>query len=283
MTKRYPESRHERAVSPVVGVMLMLVVTIAVAATVSGFAGSLAGDTAKKAPTLSMDVKVVNTGNWHGSGFFATVTSVSEPIPTKDIKIVTSYNAETSQNARIERLAPSRVSGGNTTLPGSSNINVLFDPGVSIAGKNYTAPFGFGPGVNGTEGADVLSAYSAPMQQFGNYTLVAGTTMVAFPCGAADSSNVTGSAGSQASSGYGVATQGYYGPASEGGAREWINRYGYTPYDYVPSSNNFIDPAKAVLGTNWYYLQWGNSVNVKVIYIPTGNVIFNQDVPVTEQ
>lgn len=44
---------NEKAVSPVVGVMLMLVVTIIIAAVVSGFAGGLGQGTAK-APQLSI-------------------------------------------------------------------------------------------------------------------------------------------------------------------------------------------------------------------------------------
>ena len=43
----------EDAVSPVVGIMLMLVVTIIIAAIVSGFAGGLAGD-AKKTPQVNI-------------------------------------------------------------------------------------------------------------------------------------------------------------------------------------------------------------------------------------
>jgi hypothetical protein len=39
--------RHEEAVSPVVGIMLMLVVTIIIAAVVSGFAGGIAGSSDK--------------------------------------------------------------------------------------------------------------------------------------------------------------------------------------------------------------------------------------------
>ncbi|MDD1686432.1 type IV pilin, partial [Methanoregula sp.] len=86
MTKNSRPYGSERGVSPVVGVMLMLVVVIIIAAIVSGFSGNLmSGSSAKKAPTLSMDVKVVNTGYWQGSGFYATVTGVSEPIPTKDL------------------------------------------------------------------------------------------------------------------------------------------------------------------------------------------------------
>ncbi|WP_243668808.1 type IV pilin N-terminal domain-containing protein [Methanoculleus chikugoensis] len=41
--------KHEDAVSPVIGVMLMLVVTIIIAAVISGFAGELVGTT-EKAP-----------------------------------------------------------------------------------------------------------------------------------------------------------------------------------------------------------------------------------------
>jgi len=46
--------RKDEAVSPVVGVMLMLVVTLIIAAVVSGFAGGLAGGT-DKGPQVSLD------------------------------------------------------------------------------------------------------------------------------------------------------------------------------------------------------------------------------------
>ena len=49
--------KEESAVSPVVGVMLMLVVTIIIAAVVSGFAGGLGGGTGK-APQASIDCTV---------------------------------------------------------------------------------------------------------------------------------------------------------------------------------------------------------------------------------
>lgn len=256
--------RNERAVSPVVGVMLMLVVVIIIAAVVSGFAGGLVATKNQKAPTLTMDVKVVNTGYWHGSGFFATVTGVSDPIPTRDLKIVTSYSALPSKNAQLLRGAPTKTfTGGAIVLPnnGTSNINALFDPSISIAGTTYVAPFGSGPGINGTEGTDIQTDYSAPMQQFGNYTLMQGTTLSAMPCGAYDNYNLSNS-GKSATKGYGLTLS--------------------TRYKYTPTTNSYIDPAKAVLGSNWNYLEWGDTVNVRVIHIPTGKVIFNQDVPVTE-
>jgi len=61
---------RDSAVSPVVGVMLMLVVTIIIAAVVSGFAGGLVGEN-KKAPQASIKVSPViefiqdtNPSNW---------------------------------------------------------------------------------------------------------------------------------------------------------------------------------------------------------------------------
>ncbi|MHC1588879.1 MAG: type IV pilin [Methermicoccaceae archaeon] len=62
--------KDERAVSPVIGVMLMVVVTIILAAVVSGFAGGLATDQTK-APQTSLTTTLVinsiedtNTSNW---------------------------------------------------------------------------------------------------------------------------------------------------------------------------------------------------------------------------
>ena len=53
---------HETAVSPVVGVMLMLVVTIIIAAVVSAFSGGLSQGTSK-APQLSLAAEVHNSSS----------------------------------------------------------------------------------------------------------------------------------------------------------------------------------------------------------------------------
>ncbi|MBQ4415250.1 MAG: type IV pilin N-terminal domain-containing protein [Methanomicrobium sp.] len=80
--------KYEEAVSPVVGVMLMLVITIIIAAVVSGFAGQLTGN-AKSAPSVTMDISIKNSGLEATSAFVANVLSVSDPIPTKDLKMTT--------------------------------------------------------------------------------------------------------------------------------------------------------------------------------------------------
>ena len=57
--------KNTEAVSPVVGVMLMLVVTIIIAAVVSAFAGGLASNQ-QKAPTGTFECTIVNDGTWGG-------------------------------------------------------------------------------------------------------------------------------------------------------------------------------------------------------------------------
>ncbi|MDP2797878.1 MAG: type IV pilin, partial [Methanoregula sp.] len=59
MIVRKNKSFTEDAVSPVVGVMLMLVVVIIIAAVVSGFAGSLVSGE-KKAPQMSAETTIAN-------------------------------------------------------------------------------------------------------------------------------------------------------------------------------------------------------------------------------
>ena len=281
--RRLPGKNSDTAVSPVVGVMLMLVVVIIIAAVVSGFAGSLVGTGNQKAPTLNMDVRIINTGSWSGSGFFATVTAVSEPIPTKDLKIVTSWKTMKRGSGDWDAGdAPTLpVSGGSTVYPDVQIIQYLGNPTESISPGLHVAPFGSGPGVNGTAGTlggiDTLRDFSGSGQQFGNYTLVPGTTLTATPCGAASFDNLGGSGpgGNPSSSeGYGVGipydlTKGLFFYSDE-----------ETSHPETPSK--YIDPMTAVLGSQWNSLLWGDTVNVKVIHIPTGKMIFQQDIPVME-
>jgi archaeal type IV pilus assembly protein PilA len=147
---------RDSAVSPVVGVMLMLVVTIIIAAVVSAFAGGM-GKTTDKAPTASLEVKIANDGTWGGSYIDIGVKGVSDAIPTKDLKITTSWKSG------------SGVSGGATTIgPNATpNVHVIYP-------NSYHAPLGFGPGVNGQW---VSSGSYGVNQYYGNYSLVAGTRM----------------------------------------------------------------------------------------------------------
>jgi len=214
--------RRESAVSPVVGVMLMLVVTIIIAAVVSGFAGGLIESGGQKTPSLAMDVQIANSGNYRGSEFAATVTGVSEPIHTSDLKIITSWTTTVKTNSYILGNGISiyvLVDGIYKKIPEGSAmkgkgctlglpLGTVYHggaeciPGVSNSNTHKTAmsvaPYGFGPGVTNTTTSDIAPslAYDTsgpiiPMYNwqffsvthFGNYSLEQGTVMIAEAAG----------------------------------------------------------------------------------------------------
>lgn len=82
--KRTNKNKNEDAVSPVVGVMLMLVVTIVIAAVVAAFATGIVGDQ-KTAPTVSASVDL-NTIEDEDK-VTVTFISVSEPIAKSDLQL----------------------------------------------------------------------------------------------------------------------------------------------------------------------------------------------------
>jgi FlaG/FlaF family flagellin (archaellin) len=162
--KRMSRKNGEDGVSPVVGVMLMLVVMIIIAAVVSGFAGSLVSGK-EKSPSISMDVTIKNAGSFSNSYFEAKVLSLSEPIPTSNLKLVTTWAKDGTTHV-------------TTTNPGQSVTTWTFGGKI---GNITGAPWGYGPGVN-----DMNSGIPNKVeQQFGNYTLYGGTLMYALPAGQA--------------------------------------------------------------------------------------------------
>jgi len=87
MSRLIPHSSHDYGVSPVVGVMLMLVVTIIIAALVSSFASGLAS-TNEPAPTVSLGVSLYN-GILEKKAVIENLAGDS--LPTHDLQIVMSY------------------------------------------------------------------------------------------------------------------------------------------------------------------------------------------------
>jgi FlaG/FlaF family flagellin (archaellin) len=223
---------RDEAVSPVVGVMLMLVVTIIVAAVVSAFSGGLV-TTEQKAPSMIAETKITNTGLFTGSNFIMTVKSVSEPIQTSDLKLVTSWTARDG------------TSGGATCLPGV--------PNTVYSSYNYAAPKGYGQGV------EEWSLYNQilPEMHFGNYTIQGGTYLYAYPYGP------------------------FYGPYTGSGG------YGPTTPSYTYVNGNVWDSSctdsmMGVLGDEWFHLRSGDVVNVKIVHVPSGKTIHDEDVVVTQ-
>ena len=156
---------NDYGVSPVVGVMMMLVVTIIIAAVVSGFSGGLV-DMTQKAPSATVEVHVKNGGDNETSYFSMKVMGVSEPIHTKNLKLVTSWVAKDESG--------NTVSGGNTCLAGKAGATKGDD-----RLDTFSAPTGYGAGVNAWADSNNHPAGA----QWGNFTWLPGTTMMDTPSG----------------------------------------------------------------------------------------------------
>lgn len=131
--------RHNNvdAVSPVVGVMLMLVVTLVLAAVVSAFVGGFGGDM-QGAPSTMLEVHVYANKNYGAEpgtsddGFYTsgmTIESLSgDIISTKDMYIVTYFTNTTGSTCSGRTTGEEYVSGssGWTGFGESDNCGVLF-------------------------------------------------------------------------------------------------------------------------------------------------------------
>jgi Protein of unknown function (DUF1628). len=277
----------DRAVSPVVGVMLMLIVVVIIAAVVSGFSGGLLGNT-EKAPTLSMDVHIKNNGYWSGSYFSARVTGVEKGVATKDLKIVTSWSTTLSNGTH--------VTGGNTVVPGVNNTFVHLSPSRGTANENvfqYIAPQGFGTGIGDNGGTNSngpnTGGTASDKTSFGNYDLLSGTSMFAQPFGETARPTSGGHSSTSYLVGYGV-----------NGSR-WSYTYGgpiSAAAFYPPTQNSLpegtaltyaanqavgsYDSMMAVLGANWYNLRAGDVVTVSVIHTPSSKTIWEKQIIVED-
>ena len=166
----FPESvlrkKRDDAVSPVVGVMLMLVVVIIIAAVVSAFAGGTVTST-QKAPSASIEIHIRNSGDNSSSYFTMKVLGVSDPIPSKNLKIINSLI--TTDKTPGSSTLGTTITGGNATSAGMANVVIPGDLGSSGA---ISVPTGYGYGVS--EWA--TDTTHPPGAQWGNFTLYSGTS-----------------------------------------------------------------------------------------------------------
>lgn len=144
--------KDSKAVSPVIGVMLMLVVTVILAAAVSSTSTGLMKST-DAAPTAVFDVECVkDVEAW---GYLLSYIQIKEvtgdSIPTNDLKIVITANGTVTETLP------------NNNLANYENIDY---PGYPTTGS---APY-WNNGVN---------YFGAPEVNFGNYTLKSGVAMIA--------------------------------------------------------------------------------------------------------
>jgi archaeal type IV pilus assembly protein PilA len=133
-------SSSDPAVSPVVGIMLMLTVTLILAAIISGMTGGIA-KTQQKPQQHVFKGSVVNSGPDYEDSFLdIRVISVSEGIPSRDLKFQTEWRDKDRQTHRT------------TVTSGMNNVGT------------QTYPLGSG-------------TMTSSSNDFGNFTILAGTRL----------------------------------------------------------------------------------------------------------
>jgi flagellin-like protein len=154
--------RDSKAVSPVIGIMLMLVVTVILAAAVSSTSTGLM-KSSEKAPTAVFDLKVVmvpsgSMGNPDPSAMMITQVT-GDSIPTKDLKIIT-INPNAAGDTKTMEVLPGTINCRRVSSSGTTSHGVMpyHNNGVTYFGTQTEAGFA---------------------KNFGNYTLKPGVIMVA--------------------------------------------------------------------------------------------------------
>ncbi len=118
-----------KAVSPVVGVMLMLVVTVVLAAVVSSYAGGMAG-TQKKAPQASFAVEIRSAETTGWTPEFVMKHLGGDPVDTDNVKLVTKWYNESTGKWEIQE---------TTAVPWNESGQICYyDNGGSCLWTNYT-------------------------------------------------------------------------------------------------------------------------------------------------
>jgi FlaG/FlaF family flagellin (archaellin) len=119
MTMKLENPDLNDAVSPVVGVMLMLVVTIIIAAFVATFAGTF-GETTSKTPSAALDVKIISDGGPNRDQYIMLIEHLGgDPVPTKDMRILSYYSSPkgTQMGDISSQKRPATIDGETVKIP----------------------------------------------------------------------------------------------------------------------------------------------------------------------
>lgn len=108
-------NRTETAVSPVVGVMLMLAITVMIAAIVSAAAGGLSG-TEKKAPSAILEVNFYSAKDYGGYAIPSmTIKHVSgNVLQTRDLQLITYFRTPSGSTVKGTLSGQEAVKGNDS-------------------------------------------------------------------------------------------------------------------------------------------------------------------------
>jgi flagellin-like protein len=133
----------EEAISPIIGVMLMLVVTIIIAAVVSGFASNAAGN-AEKPPHATIKIGITSNGGLNHDQYIVTFRHMGgDSIPSKDLRIISTY---TSPNGKpySKTLTAAQQDHGGCDAGSGERVRIPYLSDVAIGGNPSDPTAGFG-------------------------------------------------------------------------------------------------------------------------------------------
>lgn len=174
MNRRGILVEDSKGVSPVIGVMLMIVVTIILAAAVSSYSGGLF-KSSTIAPTATFEVEIAkdvteSMEGWENTKSYMWIKEITgDTIETKNLKIMT-VNPKARGNTTIMEILPNSnntyyTSSGSWTEPDTGEVFTWDDE------YEGTSPY-WGNPAHGYFGNN-------PAVDFGNYTLKPGVIMIA--------------------------------------------------------------------------------------------------------
>ena len=296
--------KSDDAISPVIGVMLMLVVTVVIAAAVTIFATGVVGET-EAAPVAVLDVEILSSvealEGMKGPELFITHLS-GEAVDTKDIELrfswtddtcgkshYSTYSADgfekevgTGYAGRSQALYVKSTMKHDRTEYGSGNLNHYFGDVILTPGLKLTAT------------SEFLSGYSNTGSPFMDYV---------FDNYNKNGAQASGSANPTLHSEY------CYECMEAQGESEWCPFTGSHPFTYIhngetrtPDINTHCskcagasqlhtiqeciemncyecyDSSAGLSGGIMTHLQKGTAVDVMIIHIPSGKAIYDNTV-----
>ncbi|MBO5368069.1 type IV pilin N-terminal domain-containing protein [Methanocorpusculum sp.] len=121
------QKKSDDAISPVIGVMLMLVITVVIAATVTIFATGVVGET-EAAPVSVLDVKIfsntVGLTGLYGPDFWITHVS-GDAVNTKDIELRLSWTHKDDAGKDCSHYSIHSAAGMSEKYPDGITVNYV--------------------------------------------------------------------------------------------------------------------------------------------------------------
>ena len=165
------QKKSEDAVSPVIGVMLMLVVTIVIAGVIAVFGTGMVGTT-ESAPNVVLDVKIMsnfdalsqNEGDLSGPDFQILHVS-GDVLDTGDIEIQIAWKDQLG-NYHDSTYSADAFKASGVSLPGSRS-QPMYVKAIGATGDSYFGDAKLTPGLRITASTDYLTSNMKPDAETG--------------------------------------------------------------------------------------------------------------------